>query len=166
MIKIKQATTNNIGLIREIAEKTWFDTYREILSSEQMDYMFEMMYSVDSIKRQMTELNHVYFIAWLQDKPLGYVSVEQQNDTLFHLQKLYIIPEGQGKGLGKILINKAFEFAREHAKGEACALELNMNRANKALFFYQKMGMHISDQGDFDIGNGYFMNDYILRIDL
>jgi len=165
MIILRKAALEDIDIIHEIAGKTWFVTYNEMLSQKQMDYMFDMMYSVESIKRQMVELNHIFYIASYMEKPLGYVSVEQQEETLFHLHKLYILPEGQGKGIGKILISKAFDFARENAKGKPCALELNMNRDNKALYFYQKMGMHISDEGDFDIGSGYFMNDYILRID-
>ena len=166
MITFQQATTKDIDLLRHIAEKTWFVTYRDMLSQEQMDYMFDRMYSVESLKRQMTEQNHVYFIALSDDEPLGYLSVEQQTETLFHLHKLYILPEGQGKGIGKILINKAFSFAKEHTKGKECVVELNMNRDNKALSFYEKMGMRISDRGDFDIGNGFYMNDYIFRIDL
>lgn len=166
MITIQQTTTEDIELIREIAGKTWFVTYQDILSREQLDYMFDMMYSAESIKQQMTVLNHIFFIAWLENNPLGYVSVEKQQETLFHLHKLYVLPESQGKGIGEILIKKAFAFARENSGNKECALELNMNRHNKALDFYRKMGMYICSEGDFDIGNGYFMNDYIFRIDL
>jgi diamine N-acetyltransferase len=166
MFTLRQATTEDIDILYEIAEKTWFVTYREILSLEQLDYMFDMMYSAKSIKRQMTELNHVYFIAFSQNKPIGYVSVEKQRENLFHLHKLYVLPEFQGIGAGKTLIEKAFTFAKENSLGKDCAIELNMNRNNKALAFYKKMGMYISDEGDFDIGNGYFMNDYIFRINL
>jgi len=165
MITLYQATIEDIGIIRDIAEKTWFVTYREILSSEQMDYMFEMMYSIESIRNQISVLNHVFFIASKDARPLGFVSVERQAENLFHLHKLYILPEGQGLGLGKILIHKAFDFVKENSDGGNCALELNVNRKNKALPFYLKMGMHISDEGDFDIGRGYYMNDFILRID-
>jgi len=165
MITIQEATLKDIDLIRAIAEKTWFVTYGEILSSEQMDYMFDRMYSVKSITSQIAEDNHHFFIAWLEEKPLGYVSVQQQEEDLFHLQKLYIIPEGQGQGAGKLLFNRAADFAKEKAKGKTSAMELNMNRSNKARYFYEKMGMHISEVGDFDIGNGYYMNDYIFRIE-
>lgn len=165
MINSREATVEDIDLIRDIARNTWFATYREMLSQEQMDYMFDLMYSKESINRQMTELEHHFFLAYDQGQVLGYVSVQQQKDDLFHLHKLYILPAGQRKGVGKFLINIAFSFAKDKAMGKACALELNMNRDNKARFFYEKMGMRISETGDFDIGNGYFMNDYIFRID-
>jgi hypothetical protein len=32
--------------------------------------------------------------------------------------------------------------------------------------FYKKMGMRVLRSDDFDIGRGYFMNDYIMGIDL
>ena len=45
-------------------------------------------------------------------------------------------------------------------------MELNVNRNNKALDFYYRMGMRKDRQGDFDIGNGFFMNDYIMVLDI
>ena len=47
---------------------------------------------------------------------------------------------------------------------EPCVMELNVNRNNKALRFYERMGMHKDREGDFPIGNGFYMNDYIMAI--
>ena len=44
--------------------------------------------------------------------------------------------------------------------------ELNVNRNNKALQFYEYMGMRKLRKGDFPIGNGYYMNDYIMGLDI
>jgi len=166
MITLHNAETSDIPMIRDLAGRTWFETYREILSQDQMDYMFDMMYSEKSLLSQMTEKKHEFFIAYESETPLGFVSVEKQNGSLFHLHKLYIVPHLQKKGVGRILMEKAYEYAREHADTPRCIVELNMNRDNPALHFYEKMGMKIHDRGDFHIGNGYYMNDYILRIEL
>ena len=45
-------------------------------------------------------------------------------------------------------------------------MELNVNRNNKALQFYEHMGMRKLREGDFPIGNGYYMNDYIMGLDI
>ena len=45
-----------------------------------------------------------------------------------------------------------------------CKMHLNVNRNNKALRFYEYMGMEKVDEGDFAIGNGYYMNDYIMGL--
>ena len=47
-----------------------------------------------------------------------------------------------------------------------CRMLLNVNRHNRALGFYKHMGMFEVSRGDFPIGNGYFMNDCIMGLDL
>ena len=42
-------------------------------------------------------------------------------------------------------------------------LSLNVNRFNSALTFYEKIGFKIIDEVNVDIGNGYFMEDYIME---
>lgn len=45
----------------------------------------------------------------------------------------------------------------------ATVLELNVNRQNKARIFYEKFGFVIVEEKDIPIGNGYFMNDYVMQ---
>lgn len=84
---------------------------------------------------------------------------------LYHLQKLYLLPSAQGRGLGRLLFEKAVAHVREDAGGPA-VMELNVNRHNRAVTFYESMGMHKDRQGDFAIGHDYYMNDYIMRLEL
>lgn len=165
MFTSRKATTDDICTIRAIAQNTWFETYKDILSSEQADYMFEMMYSVESLEKQMINQGHQFYLAFNQNEPVGYMSIVLEEDLLFHIQKIYVLPGVQKSGLGKFLLNKAFVHAGNSSETKNYSVVLNVNRNNKAVTFYQKMGMYISQEGDFDIGNGYFMNDYIMRID-
>ena len=96
--------------------------------------------------------------------PAGFVSFGKQDDEgLFHLHKIYLLPDFQGLGYGREMFLKA---EQEMRKQGARAFELNVNRHNKALDFYKKMGMSIDRSGDFDIGGGFYMNDYIMRKEL
>lgn len=45
-------------------------------------------------------------------------------------------------------------------------MELNVNRENRARYFYERMGMRRLREGDFPIGEGYYMNDYIMGLDI
>lgn len=165
MVTIKKATAEDCGLIRKLAETVFPATYRNILSPEQLNYMMEWMYSIDSLKKQMTEEGHVYFIAYKKDEASGYVSIQQEDEDLFHLQKIYVLPRFQGCHLGKELFKTAINYiVRVHP--EPCRMELNVNRNNKALQFYEHMGMKKVSEGDYPIGNGYYMNDYIMRMEL
>ena len=93
MTTIRKATPSDILLIREMAWKTFPATYSEILSREQTDYMMEWMYSPESLRDQMERQGHVYYIACEDNEPAGYVSVQRQGPGLFHLQKIYVLPD-------------------------------------------------------------------------
>ena len=80
--------------------------------------------------------------------------------TIFKLHKIYILPIHQGRGTGKFVID---QIINDIMPNGATALQLNVNRNNTAKDFYQKIGFEILRTEDVDIGNGYFMNDYIME---
>ena len=82
MFTIRKATTEDIPLIHKMAQEVFPATYADILSPDQLDYMMEWMYSITNLHKQMEEEGHVYFIAYKEGKPCGYVSVQQQEKDL------------------------------------------------------------------------------------
>lgn len=165
MLHLRRATTDDCDLIHQMAKIVFPATYSEILSAEQLYYMLEWMYAPHNIQKQMEVDHHVYFIAYKHEAPCGYVSVEQQGSDLFHLQKIYVLPDFQGNGIGNFLFQAAIDYIKE-IHPSTCLMELNVNRNNKALHFYERMGMRKLREGDFHIGNGFYMNDYIMGLDL
>ena len=165
MIHIRKATLEDLPLIHEMAKIVFPHTYAEILSPEQLDYMMEWMYSLPNLHKQVTEEHHIYYLAYEEEQPVGYVSIQPEGKDVFHLQKIYVLPDQQGKHYGKALFQKAIEAIKE-LHPVSCQMRLNVNRNNKALRFYEHMGMRKVDEGDFPIGNGYYMNDYIMGLDI
>lgn len=165
MFTIRQATTNDCKLINKLATVVFPATYQEIISPEQMDFMMNWMYSPENLHKQMEEEGHIYFIAYEECEPCGYLSIQQQGEDVFHLQKIYVLPYFQGAHLG----SRLFDYAVAYIKGihpAPCLMELNVNRNNKALCFYERKGMKKLREGDFAIGNGYYMNDYIMGLEI
>ncbi|MGL4292697.1 MAG: GNAT family N-acetyltransferase [Bacteroidales bacterium] len=165
MINFRIATASDIPLIRTLASETWRATYGDILSEEQLEWMFEWMYSEESLKRQMQVEKQQFFLASLNEEPCGYISIERKQEALFHFHKIYVHPDFQGIGIGRALIEKGIAHIRSQGVLSA-RIELNVNRQNQAVGFYQQMGFSIVSQGDFAIGNGYFMNDYIMSLEI
>lgn len=168
--RIRPAGALDIPLIRSMAEVVFRSTYADILSPEQMEYMMGWMYSEESLKVQTEGNGKWFFIAEADGCPAGYVSFEfeemlEDGRKLYHLQKLYAMPEFQGKGLGRRMLSFVLETLSE-ANPSGCRVELNVNRGNSAVTFYEHMGLTRDRQGDFPIGHGYFMNDYIYAIDI
>ena len=165
MFEIRKATIADIPLINRLAWIVFPHTYQDILSSEQIEYMMDWMYSPTNLHKQMTEDGHIYFLAFEGNEPAGYLSIQPEGEHTYHLQKIYVLPSFQGKKLGKLLFEQAIKAIKE-LHPEPCQMRLNVNRQNKALTFYEKMGMKKVDEGDFHIGNGYYMNDYIMALDI
>ncbi len=162
---IRKATVQDCGLIHTLAWRTFPPTYQSILTPEQIEYMMHWMYDEAALLRQMTEEGHVYFIIHVDGTPAGYVSVRPEDAGVFHLEKIYVLPDFRGCHCGSALFRHAVAYVRNTCPG-ARTIELNVNRRNPALDFYLRMGMHVDRQGDFDIGNGFYMNDYIMSLEL
>ncbi|MEO5892891.1 MAG: GNAT family N-acetyltransferase [Ferruginibacter sp.] len=163
-MEIKNVGIDSIPVIQELAHDTWAVAYKEILSAAQMNYMLELIYSMGALQKQIAEQGHQFILAMDHMGAAGFASWSVKSDkepATYKLHKIYIDPNHQGKGVGKILLDHILEDVK--AKG-AGSLELNVNRQNKALGFYQKYGFKIMEEVDIPIGNGYFMNDYIMKL--
>ena len=165
MFTIRKADTADCELIHKLAWQVFPLTYKDILSKEQIDYMMEWMYSVDNIRKQMEQEGHVYLLAYEECEAVGYVSVRPEGEDLFHLEKIYVLPYFQKAHCGSFLFREAIKYIKE-VHPTPCRMELNVNRSNPALGFYEHMGMSKAREGDFPIGNGYFMNDYIMAMEI
>ena len=161
---IHEASSLEIEVIRSLIWRIWKPTYREILSEDQMDYMLVRMYNAGTLQEQMDE-GHVFLILKEDQTPVGFAGYEcdYKEAGTCKLHKIYLLPETQGKGLGKMLLHAVVERAK--AAGQHRLL-LNVNRYNKALNFYRSYGFEIIAEEDIDIGKGYFMNDYLMALPL
>ena len=162
MFAFKRADKSEIRSVQEIAQRTWPEAYGKILSTEQLAYMLEKMYSTTALTEQFNAAHLFYFI-YQNNQILGFASLEMMDEKTAKLHKIYLLPEHQGCGAGKALL--LFMINKAKSLG-ANQLILNVNRQNKARFFYEKNGFAITGEKDIDIGSGFFMNDYIMSYSL
>ncbi|MGI9653307.1 GNAT family N-acetyltransferase [Chryseobacterium sp. RLHN22] len=162
-MKLIKATEENIPLIQDLAKRSWENAYAEILSVDQMKYMLENMYSEMEISAHLKNPNYHYYLVFDEtlneyDGFLGYENHYEENTTKLH--RIYLVPESKGKGLGK----KTLEFLNEKVQESGDnRIILNVNKYNSAQKFYESQGYTIYDEGIFDIGNGYVMDDYLME---
>lgn len=161
-IIIHKATKDDIPLLHHLAHAVWPITYKEILSRQQSNYMMNLIYSESSLQKQF-DANHNFLIVEENKKPVAFADYSLLNDNIYKLHKIYVLQNQQGKGIGQILIKHIIKIIKEQ---NATALLLNVNRNNKAKQFYERLGFKVISEEDIDIGEGYFMNDYIMRLNV
>ncbi|BAU52002.1 GNAT family N-acetyltransferase [Mucilaginibacter gotjawali] len=161
MYSIRKASSEDVEIIRSIAEITWWATYGPILKKEQIEFMLEEIYATRKLASQLTHDTQTYLLLVEADKPVAFAaySPREENPGIYKLHKLYCLPQTQGKGYGKILIN---EVVKQTIAAGKRTLDLNVNRYNKAKDFYEKMGFAIVYEEDVPVGK-YWMNDYVMR---
>lgn len=165
MIEIVVAQEQHIPAIRKLADSSWPKAFATILSAEQIDYMMEMMYSQASLEKQMGE-GHQYAIVRDSGVDIGYVSYEinQNNSSKTKIHKLYISPDHQRKGLGKLMVDYV---ALQALDSQNSAVFLNVNKYNTgAIDFYKKCHFYLASEEVIDIGDGFLMDDYVFELAL
>lgn len=153
-----------MSLIQDLAHRIWPEAYGKILSEDQLAYMLDWLYDVQ-ILREKCSTGHLYYLIRVDGIARGYLAVEPNYPDVGHLRihNLYVLPQNQGAGLGRALINQAIDVAFDL---DLHTLHLNVNRFNKAIEFYKHIGFEIIGEEDIDIGQGYLMEDYIMRLSL
>lgn len=161
-MKISIATKFELPIIKDLALKIWPSAYGEIISDVQLEYMLTKFYDLDFLEIQMNVKNQVFLIIENENKPVGFCSYELniENSENTKLHKLYVLPETQGTGIGKKLLNEVEKIALENKN---FSVILNVNRYNTAFDFYKKQNYNVVKEVDIEIGNGYLMEDFVME---
>ena len=153
---------DQLSIVSDLAYAIWPATYGEILSKAQLDYMLANFYAITNLENQM-DAGQVFELIFEDNNVIGFVSYEFncKKTKLLKIHKIYLLPEKQGKGFGKFMIDKIVRIAKSN---DQKGIFLNVNKYNKARFFYEKLGFVVSKDEVIDIGNGYVMDDYVMEL--
>ena len=156
---------NELHLIRQVADIVWPVTFAPILSKEQIAYMMNMMYAPEVMEREYDE--GIQFRCVMDgERPIGYITMGpcDSAENTMKLHKCYLLPEYQGQGIGTAMLKEAKIIA---AKQGYAHLRLNVNRNNaKAIKAYLRNGFKTIATVDNPIGNGFYMNDFVMEASL
>ncbi|MFM6984998.1 MAG: GNAT family N-acetyltransferase [Chitinophagaceae bacterium] len=156
------AEAHELPEIAVIAEPIWHGHYTSIIGKEQVEYMLKNMYSTDALIKQNNEGQLFYFIIE-NDKKVGFIAISKKSDGQWFLHKFYIGMEHQNLHIGGKVIDEMASLIRSKDKSDKIEIRLTVNRKNyKSINFYFKHDFRIEMVEDFDIGHGYFMNDFIM----
>ena len=157
MLSFRKVTISEIPVVTLLAREIWTVSYREMISSAQIEYMLNWMYAPATIEK---EINEGVLWEFIEEGslPIGFIAVTPDKDEL-KLNKLYIDPTKQGKGFGQIALQHVIDYGRNNGFK---SVFLTVNKGNtKAIKAYTKAGFVCTNSKVFDIGGGYVMDDYI-----
>jgi ribosomal protein S18 acetylase RimI-like enzyme len=159
-IDIRPITPDDVPAIIGLARTTWLDAYAEIISPEQIDYMLAQRYDHARLCLDTEDPQKWLHQAFLGGVLAGFAACEIHKGE-FKLDKLYIHPNMQRKGIGAALVDHVAELARERGFS---AMILAVNKQNEqAIRAYAQYGFRLRNEAVTDIGHGFVMDDYIME---
>lgn len=142
-ISISPAMPEDAHSIQEIFYKTWLDTYpnqRYGITKEDIQDRFKEAFTEETIKQREYQIlnpktDTMIFVAKIGGKTIGLCRIVV-NDEANLLQAIYVLPEYQGRGVGKALWNEIRKNFDPKIKTIVNVATYN----NKAISFYEKLG--------------------------
>lgn len=160
-MEILKGKDEDIKVLSDVATKIIKEYYDPIVGPVQNEYMIDKFQSVRGINEQL-EKGYRYFLVQERKENIGFIAFYPRGDAMY-LSKLYLKKEYRGKGYTRSMIGFVKEAAKKEGKS---AIELNVNKNNISIVIYEKLGfVRIRDEKN-DIGNGFFMDDYVYRLEL
>jgi len=159
--RVVGAVERDLPVVAELAQVIWRRHYPGIITVEQIEYMLARGYSLDALRRFITEEGAGLELAYLGDRLAGFAAYYRpdQPDEL-KLDKLYVHQDFHGRGVGRSLIASAEAAAMVQRR---TTLILNVNKENvQAIRAYERNGFLVREAVVVDIGGGFVMDDYVM----
>lgn len=157
MVKLIKAKEKDLTLIADLAKIIWNEHYVAIIGQQQVDYMLDKIYNLESLKDQVHAKKHQFYLIESNQNNIGFVSISSENNQDFFIHKFYVLTQQSNRGIGSRVLDLIV------AMFSPKSLSLTVNRQNyKSINFYFKNGFKIERVADFDIGNGFVMNDFVM----
>mgnify|MGYP002050887025 FL=1 len=158
-IHIQPIQNTDLPTLHALSVQTFKETFEGQNTKENLEAYLKEQLSLAQIKREVSDTNTAFYFAYCKEELVGYLKLnfkEAQKEAVlngkaFEIQRIYILQEYQGKGLGTQLFNKALQLGK--AKGHQL-MWLGVWEFNfKALEFYQKKGLKAFGSHVFQLGN-------------
>lgn len=160
-ITISLAKETDLSTIRHLAHKIWWPAYEHVIPSGQISLMLAEFYSEEALKNQVANGGH-FILARSVTQTVGFAEyrTKEGQSNILRMEKLYVDPDTQGRGVGRQLIGFISVQAREAGR---TVLELNVNRKNEsAIRFYRHQGFVIVGEMDTPY-HAYVLDDYVMQ---
>jgi diamine N-acetyltransferase len=157
-LTIRLATTADAELIADLSRQTFYETFINDNSKEDMDKFMNEQFTRDKLIAEVGALNNIFFLALDGDKAVGYARLRENNKppelgnaNTLEIARIYAATSSIGKGVGKALMQKCLDTAIELKKDTVWLGVWEHNQ--RAIDFYTKWGFEKFSTHVFLLGN-------------
>ncbi|WP_151737015.1 GNAT family N-acetyltransferase ['Paenibacillus yunnanensis' Narsing Rao et al. 2020] len=163
---IKKCTLEDLKLLQEISYVTFEETFKDQNSEETMAAYLEQAFSLDKLEQELNKPSSEFYLLMTDNEVAGYMKLntgaaqsEAMGEASLEIERIYIRQSFHKQGLGRLLIDKAAELAKQQSKTKVWLGVWEHN--GNAIAFYSRMGFVQTGTHPFVIGDEV-QTDYIM----
>lgn len=167
MITVRHATTHDAELIADMSRQTFYDSFAQDNTKEDMDKFMNEQFTKDSLIKEVGAEQNIFLLAYEGEVPVGYVRMRENNippeldtDRAVELARIYAVQSAIGKGVGRVLMQKTIDTAREKNYHTIWLGVWEHNQ--RAIDFYTRWGFEKFADHDFILGNDV-QKDWLMK---
>ena len=144
-IRVEKVTLDKLDVLQKLSIDTFRETFGFDNTEEELQQFFDDNYTLEQLEKDVTDAESDVRFVLVDGREVGFMKVnwgaaqtEHELENAFEIQRIYILSECQGLGLGKKLFELALDMAK---KGGFDWAWLGVWEDNvKAQGFYRKYG--------------------------
>lgn len=157
-INIRYATKKDAGLIADISQQTFYETFAADNTKENMHKFLTEQFTKGRLMMEVGNLENTFLLAHNGGEVAGYIKLREakqpvnlNNARALEIARIYAMANMIGKGVGNLLMQKSISIAKEKGKE---VIWLGVWEKNiRAIDFYKKWGFEKFGVSDFLLGN-------------
>jgi diamine N-acetyltransferase len=169
-ISITSVTLSDIDPLQKIGQQTFSETFSAGNTEENMKEYLKDGFSVEKMTAELHDENSEFYFATVDNIVVGYLKLnfgqsqtELKEDKALEIERIYVLDEFHGKGVGQVLYEQAIKIARQK---NAAYVWLGVWEENpRAINFYKKNGFVEFDKHVFKLGNDE-QTDIMMKLQL
>lgn len=155
---IKSITTNDVEKLQEVSRETFKDTFDDYTAPDDMKRFLKEDYETSKLIKEIENPNSRFFFLMVGNEVAGYLKInvgdaqtEHLKENALEVERIYLLPSFQHKGLGNVLLDYAEDTAR---KEDYDYMWLGVYEKNiNAQHFYKHHGFEKVSEHTFQVGS-------------
>ncbi len=157
-IRVEKVTLDKLDVLQKLSIDTFRETFGFDNTEEELQQYLDDNYTLEKLEIDVTDAESDVRFVLVDGREVGFMKVnwgaaqtEHELENAFEIQRIYILSECQGLGLGKKLFELALDMAK---KGGFDWAWLGVWEDNvKAQGFYRKYGFEKFSEHSFEVGD-------------
>lgn len=166
-VEIRHATSKDAALIAELSQQTFYDTFAAANTQENMDKFLGEQFSREMLMKEVGAPGNIFLLAEQDGRAIGYARLREDNNppglaglSTLEIARIYTVKDRIGSGIGKMLMQRAIEIAKELDKTDIWLGVWEQNE--KAIAFYTRWGFEKFGDHPFIVGDDV-QTDWLMK---